>query len=427
MRRIAFAIAILGVTPAAALAGPEAQACSRGSDERVIEVLTPGVVGRACDLKVTRDSGSYVSTPYHANNSADFCSMRAQEMIAGLSADGYTCAARQAQVTAAVESSAAAEEAAPVIVEAPPEPGARLLAAEVGSTVQEATADEQLSIGDGASANTLEGQYAALSEAPPPLLSADADAIAATPSTVVENPATVLDQPPAVQLSHESASAEEADLSEPRIASAGPIALAPTQASALAGVTAPRPSRGRFIGAAPEEKPLDLAPPTEVAEERLAARPIAAPAVDAAASSAAARAAIGAAQAQPRAVEDVIKSVLAAQAAAWNEGDLEAFMGVYWKDQALRLVSGSNVANGWKDSLRFYRERYGDGASMGRLAFEGLDVDMITPDVATVYGRYSRQSQAGSEAGAFTLVMKRLDGLWRIVSDHTVPDMTAAN
>ncbi|MEL7488004.1 MAG: nuclear transport factor 2 family protein, partial [Pseudomonadota bacterium] len=119
----------------------------------------------------------------------------------------------------------------------------------------------------------------------------------------------------------------------------------------------------------------------------------------------------------------VIKGVLAAQAAAWNEGDLEAFMAGYWKDPDLRFVSGTEVTQGWSRTMKRYRARYGDGADFGQLSFDDLDVEMVTDDVAVVVGRFNLQRDSAVDGGVFTLVMRRFDGRWRIVHDHTVGDV----
>ncbi|HXI87247.1 MAG TPA: DUF4440 domain-containing protein, partial [Parvularculaceae bacterium] len=120
--------------------------------------------------------------------------------------------------------------------------------------------------------------------------------------------------------------------------------------------------------------------------------------------------------------EDIIRSVLLAEAAAWNEGDLDAFMGGYWNSPQTRLVSGASTINGWADIQKHYRERYGTSDSMGRLGYEGLDVTMVSGNVAIVDGRYTLTTKDGAAAGSFSLVMKRFDGLWRIVHDVSTSD-----
>jgi ketosteroid isomerase-like protein len=59
---------------------------------------------------------------------------------------------------------------------------------------------------------------------------------------------------------------------------------------------------------------------------------------------------------------------------------------------------------------------------MGRLTFSDLDVSMTAPEIATVVGRFAHEAGAERMAGAMTLVMKQIDGRWRIVQDTRVRD-----
>ncbi|MEO1015249.1 MAG: nuclear transport factor 2 family protein [Pseudomonadota bacterium] len=115
--------------------------------------------------------------------------------------------------------------------------------------------------------------------------------------------------------------------------------------------------------------------------------------------------------------------VLAAQVEAWNAGDLNSFMDGYWKSDELTFVSGTKVMRGWDATMARYKKRYGDdAASMGRLAFEKLDVASVSDDVSVVVGRFELARDGETSGGAFTLVMRKFDGAWRIVHDHTAAD-----
>ncbi|MEQ1931661.1 MAG: hypothetical protein ABL957_14185, partial [Parvularculaceae bacterium] len=63
-RAVLLSAASMCLGPGAAFAANLSNTCSRGPETRVIEVLTPGKVGQACDLNVIRDNGAYRSTPY---------------------------------------------------------------------------------------------------------------------------------------------------------------------------------------------------------------------------------------------------------------------------------------------------------------------------------------------------------------------------
>jgi beta-aspartyl-peptidase (threonine type) len=134
-----------------------------------------------------------------------------------------------------------------------------------------------------------------------------------------------------------------------------------------------------------------------------------------AASTVAALAAAGEAPARtPRAVLD-------AQVEAWNQGDLEAFMAGYWRSPDLVFCSGAAVTKGWDETLARYRKRYqSEGREMGRLRFDAVEVLPLGDDAALARGAWRLVMTDGKEPhGLFTLLLRRLDGTWRIVHDHT--------
>ena len=112
--------------------------------------------------------------------------------------------------------------------------------------------------------------------------------------------------------------------------------------------------------------------------------------------------------------------VVARQKYAWNEGRLEDFMAEYWKSDDLTFFSGGTVTKGWQATLDRYRKRYqADGKEMGELTFDDIQVDVISTDAATVRGRWKVVTSKETAEGLFTLLVRRLDGRWVIVHDHT--------
>ncbi len=116
-----------------------------------------------------------------------------------------------------------------------------------------------------------------------------------------------------------------------------------------------------------------------------------------------------------------VRSVLDAQVEAWNRGDLEGFMATYWRSPDLVFCSGATVTRGWDDTLARYRKRYqSEGREMGRLRFDSIDVLSLGDDAALARGAWHLVTSDGKEPrGLFTLLLRRLDGAWRIVHDHT--------
>ncbi len=116
-----------------------------------------------------------------------------------------------------------------------------------------------------------------------------------------------------------------------------------------------------------------------------------------------------------------IRAVLDAQVAAWNRGDLEGFMAGYWRSPELVFCSGATVTKGWDATLERYRQRYqAEGREMGRLGFDAVEVLPLGPDAAAARGAFRLQMSDGKQPhGLFTLLLRRIDGAWRIVHDHT--------
>jgi beta-aspartyl-peptidase (threonine type) len=114
-------------------------------------------------------------------------------------------------------------------------------------------------------------------------------------------------------------------------------------------------------------------------------------------------------------------AVLDAQVEAWNRGDLEGFMAGYWHSPELVFCSGATVTKGWDETLARYRKRYqSEGREMGRLRFDDVEVVSLGTDAALARGAWRLHLSDGTEPhGLFTLVLRRLDGAWRIVHDHT--------
>jgi uncharacterized protein (TIGR02246 family) len=113
-----------------------------------------------------------------------------------------------------------------------------------------------------------------------------------------------------------------------------------------------------------------------------------------------------------------IQAVLSQQAAAWNRGDIDAFMEHYWKSDELTFSSGGQTTRGWKSTKENYQRRYPTREKMGQLTFSQLEVTPLGDSAALVLGRWrlERESPVG---GNFSLVFRKMDGKWVIIHDHT--------
>lgn len=115
-----------------------------------------------------------------------------------------------------------------------------------------------------------------------------------------------------------------------------------------------------------------------------------------------------------------IAAVLDGQVAAWNRGDLAAYMEGYARTPALVFTSGGNIRRGWQEAFDHYQARYAtDPRAMGTLAFRLDSIDPIGADGAVVLGHWELTGTAHAGRGVFTLVVERRPEGWRIIHDHT--------
>ena len=119
--------------------------------------------------------------------------------------------------------------------------------------------------------------------------------------------------------------------------------------------------------------------------------------------------------------EATIRAVLSQQVSAWNRGDIDAFMETYMKSGALRFSSGASIQRGWEAARQRYITKYPNREAMGQLAFEDLEVRILSQNWAEAFGRYRlrRAEPYGDATGLFTLLLQRTEAGWLILHDHT--------
>lgn len=115
-----------------------------------------------------------------------------------------------------------------------------------------------------------------------------------------------------------------------------------------------------------------------------------------------------------------IMEVLNRQQENWNKGDIETFMQDYWKSDELKFIGKNGVVKGWNATLDRYLKSYPDRATMGQLKFDIKEIDFHSKKSAWVLGQWQlTRPEKGDLGGFFTLIFKKIDGKWVIVSDHT--------
>lgn len=114
-----------------------------------------------------------------------------------------------------------------------------------------------------------------------------------------------------------------------------------------------------------------------------------------------------------------IHQIMEDQAAAWNRGNLDDFMKGYWNNDSLIFVGQSGLTYGYKNALDNYKKNYNDPDKMGKLFFTLLKVKKLSPEYCFVIGKWLLKRKAGDVGGIYTLLFRKIDGHWRIITDHT--------
>ena len=117
--------------------------------------------------------------------------------------------------------------------------------------------------------------------------------------------------------------------------------------------------------------------------------------------------------------EKIIRNMLADQISFWNKGDIPSFMKGYWENDSLVFIGKNGPTYGYNNTLRNYQKNYPNKDFMGILNFDIISVQPIEKDHYFVIGKFMLQRKVGDASGHFTLIFKRINGVWKIISDHS--------
>jgi uncharacterized protein (TIGR02246 family) len=116
--------------------------------------------------------------------------------------------------------------------------------------------------------------------------------------------------------------------------------------------------------------------------------------------------------------------MLGRAAASWNRGDLDTFVTDYLPGDETTYIGSRGVLRGSAAIRDAYAPRFAPGGVRDSLSFVLVDVDPLAPDVLNVIATYVLARRVGGRdsvtaRGPTSLVMRRVDGRWRIVHDHS--------
>lgn len=114
-----------------------------------------------------------------------------------------------------------------------------------------------------------------------------------------------------------------------------------------------------------------------------------------------------------------ILKLLEDQRLAWNKGDVEEYMQGYVKSDSLLYVGKTGPKYGWNNTLNNYKKSYPDKQAMGYLSFDIKDVKILSPEYAFVLGAWKLKREKDEPGGYFTLIVQKINGEWKVISDHS--------
>lgn len=117
--------------------------------------------------------------------------------------------------------------------------------------------------------------------------------------------------------------------------------------------------------------------------------------------------------------EQQIRAMLAAQVTEWNKGHMEGYMKGYWENDSLLFIGSKGPRYGYKETLEKYKLAYPDTAHMGRLTSTIISIKRLSPEYYFILGSWALERSAGNVSGSYTLLLRKIGGVWVIVCDHS--------
>lgn len=117
--------------------------------------------------------------------------------------------------------------------------------------------------------------------------------------------------------------------------------------------------------------------------------------------------------------EKAIRGLLDDQTNYWNQGSIEQFVEGYWHHDSLMFIGQSGVTYGFQNMVNNYKRNYSDTAKMGKLSFDIIKVQKLSPDYYFVVGKWFLKRSVGDLKGHYTLLLRKINNEWVIVADHS--------
>lgn len=117
--------------------------------------------------------------------------------------------------------------------------------------------------------------------------------------------------------------------------------------------------------------------------------------------------------------EQQINSRLQGQEDCWNKGDMGCYMNYYAPVDSVRMIYGGGIVYGKENILAFY-QKYWPKEKMGQLKLDQRTIELLSDKEAFVTARFTVSYPSGkSVSGRFSGIMKKINGLWYLYTDHS--------
>ena len=114
-----------------------------------------------------------------------------------------------------------------------------------------------------------------------------------------------------------------------------------------------------------------------------------------------------------------IIKVMNLQEIAWNNGDIDSFMKGYIQSDDLVFSGKNGPVYEWYNTKKRYYSSYPNTKIMGKLKFSVKKIKLISENSAYLIGEYYLKRAIDDSYGHFTLIWKKINNNWLIISDHT--------
>ena len=96
--------------------------------------------------------------------------------------------------------------------------------------------------------------------------------------------------------------------------------------------------------------------------------------------------------------------------AAWNRGDLDAYLTSYWDSEETLWISRGTIIRGITAIRSTCKSVYDSAEKMGKFEIEHLEIKVLAESDALVIGAWLNTVQERARKGVFTVHMKKLGG-----------------